>query len=70
MSVEEKKKLPALLNQRQVAEELGLSLPTVARYTELGLLPPVIKARGCNKWAATDIARIKGGALVSKEAQQ
>ncbi len=57
---------PALLTQREVARELGLSVVTVKRYADNGLLPPALGGGGVGarrRWAAADIERITSGVL-------
>lgn len=53
----------ALLTRKAVARELGIDPATVRRYEALGLLPPVVKAPTCSRWARADVERIKAGVL-------
>lgn len=59
----EVKPLSPLMGRSEVAEALGVTRETIARYERLGLLRPVIDAPHGKRWARADVEKIIAGVL-------
>jgi predicted DNA-binding transcriptional regulator AlpA len=55
-NVMEKRMTDKLLNDREVAERLGISKATVWRHAAAGLLPRPVKLGHSSRWPESDLA--------------
>jgi excisionase family DNA binding protein len=58
-----------LLNAREVAERLGISLRTVWRWTVTGELPAPVRRGRIVRWKVADIDQFVRGLPVAREPQ-
>lgn len=50
-----------LLSAQKMAEQLGVSVPTIWRWAKAGRLPkPTKLSPGCSRWKESDIQKLTG----------